>query len=808
MAEEASRFLQDQILKTRIPDKLARAIREEANRLEKRNPDCLLALRSSALGEDGTLSYAGQYTTLLGVSTRRVLPGYLEVIASLFAQGAMKYRRHNGLPPAGGAMAVGCLCLVDARSAGVLYTLDPVQPQRDLMRVTAVHGLGKTVVEGTGETDQFVVTRGRPQGVVSRALGRKRSRYVVAGGEGVTLAEADDDQACLPALKDEELAELADTALRIERYMKCAQDIEWAFDRQGRLFILQTRPLRIDDKSVSEQPSAGEVGGEHTVLMRGLGEVACRGIAFGRVVLFDDSTSIERLPDNAVLVARYSRPSLAAALPGASAVITDIGTATGHLATVAREFRIPAVVDTGIATRTLRDGQEVTVDAEENVIYLGQVKELLHRHLLSDATYQDKSEFRSLRRLLRKVAPLHLKDPQSPRFAPGNCSTYHDIIRFAHEKAVEELVRGYSIKSSRRSRSVYRLDLPIPLDLVLVDLGGGLHPGAAPPTVEISQVTSRPLLDLLDGLGSEGVWNSEPADMDLNGFMASATRSQTLTGPLAAAPQQNLALIDANYLNLNLKLGYHFNIVDCYLAEKRNDNFIYFRFAGGVTEMTRRSRRAAVLQQILEKYDFMVDRKEDLVIGRIKKISAEAMTERLRMIGRLIGFTRQLDVYMRDESLVIQLVNGFLNGNYHTASCIEEVSGKRGIEMKNSQKVLVLDDEEIVCERVKGYLEKNGYQVETFTESSPAMERLQQERFDVVVTDLKMKGPTGLDVLHFVRRQGQGTQVIMITGYATMDASREAEYGDVFDFICKPFQMDDLGTAVKKAAKKARKLRG
>lgn len=806
--DEASAALQEQVRRSRLSDELVRAIRGEAAQLEKRNPDCLLALRSSALGEDGMLSFAGQHTTLLGIRSDRVLPGYLEVVASLFAPGAMRYRRHNSLPPAGGVMAVGCLCLIDARSAGVLYTLDPTQPEKDLMRVTAVHGLGKSVVEGTAETDQFLIGRSPPHQVLSRKLGRKRHRTIVDGERGVAPVAVDEEQAGLPALDDDALAELAATALRIERYMKCAQDIEWAFDRQGRLFILQTRPLRIARKSVPAARRTSEYESERTVLMRGRGEVACRGVAFGRVVLVDDATDLEKIPDSAVLVTRRSRPSLAAALPRAGAVITDIGTATGHLATVAREFRIPAIMDTEVATRTLREEQEVTVDAEENVIYLGRVEELIHRHLLNDAIDEDRPEFRSLRRLLRKVAPLNLKDPQSSRFAPENCSTYHDIIRFAHEKAVDELIRGYSIPFSRRGRGVFRLELPIPLDLVLVDLGGGLAPGTVSFEVQPSQLASRPLLDLLDGLGAEGVWNSEPADMDLDGFMSSATRANALSSPLAAPPQQNLALIDSSYLNLNLKLGYHFNIVDCYRSEKRNDNFIYFRFAGGVTEMTRRSRRAEILQQILETFDFVVDRKGDLVIGRIKKVSAEAMTERLQMIGRLIGFTRQLDIYLRDESLVKKLVNGFLNGKYHPAEAIEVGSVQRGIQMKNGDRVLVLDDEAIVCERLKDYLEKNGYQVETFTDSQQATERLQQERFDVVVTDLKMKGPTGLDVLHFVRRMGQGTQVIMITGYATMDATREAEYGDVFDFICKPFQMEDLGAAVKKAAKKARKFRG
>ena len=130
-------------------------------------------------------------------------------------------------------------------------------------------------------------------------------------------------------------------------------------------------------------------------------------------------------------------------------------------------------------------------------------------------------------------------------------------------------------------------------------------------------------------------------------------------------PQQNLAIISDRYLNLILRLGYHFNIVDCYLSEVRNDNFIYFRFAGGVTEQARRSRRAALLKKILEKNDFVVEGRGDLVIGRIKKISREDMEDRLRMIGRLIGFTRQLDIFLRSDNLVDRYVDDFLEGRYN-----------------------------------------------------------------------------------------------------------------------------------------------
>lgn len=128
--------------------------------------------------------------------------------------------------------------------------------------------------------------------------------------------------------------------------------------------------------------------------------------------------------------------------------------------------------------------------------------------------------------------------------------------------------------------------------------------------------------------------------------------------------------------------------------------------------------------------------------------------------------------------------------------------------MNPRPEVLVLDDEAIVCARLEEHLGKRGFSVETFTESDKAVSRLGEKAFDVVVTDLKMKGPTGLDVLHFVRDRCRGTQVIIITGFPSMEAVREAQFGSVFDFIEKPFQMEKLAALVEKAARKARKERG
>ena len=120
--------------------------------------------------------------------------------------------------------------------------------------------------------------------------------------------------------------------------------------------------------------------------------------------------------------------------------------------------------------------------------------------------------------------------------------------------------------------------------------------------------------------------------------------------------------------------------------------------------------------------------------------------------------------------------------------------------------VMVVDDEQIVCDRLKDHLEGVGFQVDTFTVSSEALKALEGKRYHVVVTDLKMAGPTGLDVLQNVRKRGYATQVIIITGYGSIEAFREAEYTGVYDFIQKPFDLKRMASMVKSASKKARKL--
>ena len=123
--------------------------------------------------------------------------------------------------------------------------------------------------------------------------------------------------------------------------------------------------------------------------------------------------------------------------------------------------------------------------------------------------------------------------------------------------------------------------------------------------------------------------------------------------------------------------------------------------------------------------------------------------------------------------------------------------------MREEKSVLVLDDEPIVGARLRPALEKQGFNVEVFTDSPSALQRLQEKTFTVLVTDIKMRGPSGMDVLREVKNRAPETQVIVITGYATIESNREAEALGAFHFIAKPFTLKELVKLVVKAAKVA-----
>lgn len=234
-----------------IPPWLADAVGAAHERLRARTglgAGLKVAVRSSAVLEDGaSASFAGQFGTYLGLSEPvDVLDHIRKCQASGYTAWALEYRRRNGLALHGCDLAVAVMQLVDARSAGVVFTLDPVSGDRGRMVVEANWGFGESVVSGQVTPDRWTVDRASDQ-IVERSVGSKHvwSVFEPAAGQ-VTLQPLPADLARAPSLDDDEVRYLCLKAAEIEAAEGVPQDVEWAIARDtpfpDSVFILQHRP--------------------------------------------------------------------------------------------------------------------------------------------------------------------------------------------------------------------------------------------------------------------------------------------------------------------------------------------------------------------------------------------------------------------------------------------------------------------------------------------------------------------------------------------------------------------------------------
>ncbi|NIA08415.1 MAG: hypothetical protein GWP10_01230 [Nitrospiraceae bacterium] len=653
--QEVSQRIQDMISIGTVPPGLEKALK---NALDKMDDVKGFAVRSSALGEDGYRSFAGQYRSLLNVSSEEVPDAYRQVLASTYSERAMEYRRSIGFTEHEVAMAVGCQEMIGARASGVLYTMDPNAPERDTLLISATWGLGVPVVSGEAATDRFVVSRRPPYKVKELDLVHKETEVLSEEGGGTSVHALSGDMEDQVCLGNKDVMQAAETGIIIEKFFKRPQDIEFAINRQGQLVILQTRPLAIKPITSSAVSDLPKITENYPVIFRDKGTIAQEGIASGTAFIVRDEADLDRFPSGAIIVSKFASPILAKALVRAAGLITDVGSSAGHLATIAREYRVPAILGTGNATDLLSEGQEITVDAEENIVYQGIIKEL-QQYGLRQESIEETYEYRLLRRILRKIEPLNLVDPLDRHFTPEACKTMHDIVRFVHEKAVNEVIDLKYYQRQDQETTSGKLKWDIPLDMVIIDIGGGLSSKPKDKIILPEQIASLPMQSMLEGLARPGAWSNKPMSVDLGSFMSSMTRtfSTELASPRCIG--ENLAVLSKNYANVSLRLGYHFTMVDAYISENTYDNYAYFRFFGGVTDETRRARRAELIGELLEHFDFRTEIHGDLVVARIKKFSMPIMQKRLYIIGVLIGFSRQLDVCMANSHSVSEYFEKF-----------------------------------------------------------------------------------------------------------------------------------------------------
>lgn len=642
-----------------IPPDVRAALTKKLKAFHKRNdPDVRVTVRSSAYGEDEHgRSFAGQFQSFVNCRAESLPSAYVNVLASRFWRGVEAYAGGELLDQTALPMAVGVQQTIAAHSAGVLYSADPALGRVDSIMIAARFGLGIDVVGGTATTDNFRVSRLDPTHILERHVAEKCTKLVPGIPDGVVCVNVPDELQGQACLTDQQVIELAKVALLLDGYTKRAVDVEWCFDEDGKLHILQCRPLALPAKVRPPSTELRRKLASRAEVMRGRGVVAQRGIAAGRVWRIAEDDDLATFPAGAIAVTKYTTPRLTSIIRRAAAIITDIGSSTGHMATVAREFGVPMIVNAGDATKLLSTGDEVTLDAEENVVYKGIVGELLEYRTGAEDVFRDLKEYQILRCILRRVSPLTLFDPDSSAFTAAHCRTYHDIVHFAHEKSVQHLIHLNA--SSRRFRGVQskRLELPIPLGLSVIDLGGGVSPEASSTHIVLPhQIESPPMRAVLRGVTAPGAWSTKPAQVGFGDLVSSLTRHK-MTERDAESQGHNLAVISDCYVNISLQLGFHFNVIDTYVSENIDDNYIYFRFVGGVTGNEQRHLRAILIKDILEALHFKATVRGDLVVGRLKKWESDEVLGVLEEIGRLIGFTRQLDIQMHGEESVRE---GFL----------------------------------------------------------------------------------------------------------------------------------------------------
>jgi pyruvate,water dikinase len=652
--EAPTKAIREQIRRAPVPPSLAQEILMAYEILEsKTRKNVPIAMRSTAVGEDTEASFAGQYLTVLNAGRDDILDAYRTVLASKYAPRAILCRLRYGLEDRATPMCVAGIEMIDARASGVMYTADPLRDRGAEVVINAILGLGEYLVSGATSPDLYYVNRETAE-IIKKEIHRKDKRLVPAAGGGTRMEAIPENEQDQPAISDDTARTLAQCGAKIEAHFGMAQDVEWAVDLIGHLYILQARPLHIPSQKPAEKPDDASLA-EHPILLS-RGSTASRGIAVGRVCIYASAREDASVPEDAILVTRTASPAYAKLVGRVKGIITDIGSVASHLASVAREFGVPALFNTGQATTTLPEGQWVTLVADRATVYSGQVPTLDYSVRPSADALFESPKSQRMRAFLDRVSPLHLTDPKAPSFSPENCRTFHDIIRFAHEKVVKEMFG--LVDDAREALKSVRMTASIPLQFYFIDLSGGLKSKLTTcDTITPEAIESVPMKALWRGLSHPGVTWSGTINVSAKSMMALMT-----SGPPPAV--DSYAILSDEYLNLSIKFGYHYANIDVLCGKDADQNHITLQFAGGAGSYYGRTMRINFLAEVLHRLGFTLSVSGDLLEGSLRGFDMKAMEETLDQLGRLLASSRLLDLAIPGQAEVSNMTEKFFEGDY------------------------------------------------------------------------------------------------------------------------------------------------
>ncbi len=694
--EQISIEIRTMILNADVPDDIVIACDNAMKSFEARgNINCRFALRSSAVKEDGEISFAGQYKTMLNMGKNDIFNGYKQVIASKYSSQALFYRISHGVPDHDTPMAVLVIEMIDSKSSGVIYSKDIENPLSDNLLIHSIWGQGELLVEGEAACDLIAISKKEPDKIDSIKIAAKEKQMVLSQNHSAKESQIKNDQieenqtriidtkknlTYDLSLDEFSALTLARWAVSLENHFNQPQDIEWCQDQSGKLFILQSRPLNIHRDIHLDKIQNTAKQNKVLKIINGIkidnkiicskAQTVCRGVGSGSVYRLEQISQITQIPNGSVLVVKHALPQFVIAINKVNAIIIESGSFANHFASIAREFKIPAIVNIRNGFNNLVQRNCVTVDADRGIVYDGIATPLMGNIKPREDNFKNSSFMIKLRYVINFAAQLKLTEPESDSFAPEACRSLHDIIRFVHETAVREMFSIGKRKGGRK-KGAKKLILNIPMLFYVLDVGSGINNNQKNAKIlKSDDIASIPMQAVLKGLLHPGICWSETTHFDWEEY----DRIVMAGGIISADSSMfgSYAVLSKEYLNVNFRFGYHFVILDTICSSSKEDNYILFRFSGGGGTPEGRTIRAKFIKGILTRLGFMVQIKSDLIDAEFKNGSLKIMEKTLDMTGRLLGTTKLMDMYLKKDLDIEFLIDDFMNGRYDFRSTVND----------------------------------------------------------------------------------------------------------------------------------------
>ncbi len=385
--QQVAKQIQDLVISTAVPSEISEEIIDcyellgsdgkEAHGLVEAK-EVFVAVRSSATAEDlPSASFAGQQATYLNVKGKdKIVKAVRACWASLFTARAIYYREKNKFDHSKVLISAIVQRMVNSDQSGIMFTINPSTNNEKELIIEAVYGLGEMIVGGEVNPDLYIVDKATKK--IEKIEVKKQEIGLFRDEEGKNVKlEIPENKQTRQVIPDTHIVELARLGKKIEEHYGRPQDIEWAIEKD-QIYIVQSRAVTtFKQKEESTEGAEGDSGdiaavGTGKILIKG--ETASAGVYSGPVKIIKDPSELGKIVKGDVMVTKMTTPDMVPAMQKAGAIVTNEGGMTCHAAIVSREMGTPCIVGTEHATEVLSDGQLITVNATQGIVYSGKME--------------------------------------------------------------------------------------------------------------------------------------------------------------------------------------------------------------------------------------------------------------------------------------------------------------------------------------------------------------------------------------------------------------------------------------------------